>query len=252
MPLAAARAGVRRAPFLPTQLTSLGLWLDAAQITGAADGAAVATWQDRSGNAWDAAQVTLAKQPIYRASGALLTPSGRPVVQFDGISSQLDCSAGSSSIQGQSVFVVARVTSFPANTDPTYTFVGSTAPGGLALQLTATGTAIRMEDDNTSGIYSTSYNPGTALFRQYSCMFFANGSTGSQHIFADGTEVGVGNTLPTALSGTNFRRIGGAGSATSSKYLTGAIAEVVIYTRLLASAERQQVEAYLRAKHGTP
>lgn len=247
MPIMASRVGTRRAPFAPTQLTGLGVWFDAAQITGATDVSAVATWQDRSGNGWNAAQATSAKQPIYLSTGALITPTGRPVVQFDGVGMLLDCSAGSSQTPTQTLFVVARATSFPAKPDPTYSLVASTVGGGLAFQYSNTGALIRIEDDAVAGKYAVAYSPGTTLF--HLCSGTYDSAVGS-HIYVDGAEIGAGGGITGGFTGTGFRRIGG--SFGSTKAFAGVMAEIVVYTRVLSTAERQQVEVYLKAKHGTP
>ena len=41
-------------------------------------------------------------------------------------------------------------------------------------------------------------------------------------------------------------------ASAGGSYMTGALAEIVSYNRLLTTAERQQVEVFLKAKHGTP
>lgn len=71
-------------PFSPlTDLsTAPALWLRASAITPVADGTAVATWSDASGNARDATQATGTKQPLYRTAANGI--GGRPALDFDG------------------------------------------------------------------------------------------------------------------------------------------------------------------------
>lgn len=67
--------------FTPADIAGLGLWLDAQQITGLADGDPVTAWTDASGNARNAtADTASAGIPVYRSAGI----NGCPAVQFDG------------------------------------------------------------------------------------------------------------------------------------------------------------------------
>jgi len=72
--------GSRSPAFSPADLPGLALWLKADAITGLADGEAVATWLDSSGNGRDAAQATESKQPSYQTNEL----NGLPAVQTDG------------------------------------------------------------------------------------------------------------------------------------------------------------------------
>lgn len=69
-----------KAPFDPRVFDGLKVWLAADRLTGLADGAAVASWTDMSGNGNHAVQATGANQPIYKTG----IVQGRPVVRFDG------------------------------------------------------------------------------------------------------------------------------------------------------------------------
>jgi hypothetical protein len=52
----------------PLSFPDCQLWLDASQIAGLADGDPVVSWNDLSGNAYHAAQATASKQPTYKTS----------------------------------------------------------------------------------------------------------------------------------------------------------------------------------------
>ncbi|MDQ3106307.1 MAG: LamG domain-containing protein [Actinomycetota bacterium] len=69
----------------PDKLTgapALSLWLKADAITPVADGTAVATWADSSGNGRDVTQATGGKQPLYKVAVPGL--GGKPALRFDG------------------------------------------------------------------------------------------------------------------------------------------------------------------------
>ena len=72
----------------PAALTGLQLWLDASDASTifedtadlAEDNDSVRIWADKSGNALDASQATVASRPVYRAG----EQNGRGVIEFDG------------------------------------------------------------------------------------------------------------------------------------------------------------------------
>ena len=241
-PLAAARAGVRRAPFLPTQLTSLGLWLDAAQVTGAADGAAIPTWQDRSGNGRDATQGTVAKQPIYRSTGALVTPSGRPVLQFDGVSSNYLSTCPQ--VQDLTFFAVA----YCSSTTNYKSFIGSPLDGGIEIRIDQTTNAVFVLKQGVTAGSAASSVAYTIGAHQQATVTSATGGTSAYFVngATAGTSSGLGAFVATTVN------IGSGGSAGGAEFFNGGMAELIRYDRVLSAVERQQVEAYLKAKHGTP
>lgn len=77
--------GMASTAFAPNQVAGLQLWLDATRITGLADGAAVATWEDVSGNARNATAAGAAR-PLYKTG----IVNGKPVVRFDGTDDFMD------------------------------------------------------------------------------------------------------------------------------------------------------------------
>jgi len=48
------------------------------------DGSSVTTWPDSSGNGYDATQATAGSKPVLRRTGANISTSGKPLVEFDG------------------------------------------------------------------------------------------------------------------------------------------------------------------------
>ena len=75
-------SGGRRRPasaFLPTRLSGLAFWYDAALSIYAGG-----TWNDLSGNGNHAAQATASQRPSHTIDGA-----GRQVLRFDGVNDAL-------------------------------------------------------------------------------------------------------------------------------------------------------------------
>lgn len=64
----------------PASFSGLNLWLDATQITGLADGAAVSSWTDLSGTV-TVGQADVNRRPVYISAGLY----GKPTVRFVGV-----------------------------------------------------------------------------------------------------------------------------------------------------------------------
>lgn len=249
MVTAAARA-IRRnssgtAPaFVPTQISGCALWLDANQITGVADGGAVAAWNDTSGNARNVTQVTAAKQPLYRNSNTVVTlPNGKPVLQFDGVNSVM---TGSSvgTLGDFSAFVVASIATLPIN-------------NGTAVHTWQNGsnTNVGLENFTNSGnFYSVLY--GGVAHNSSGTQDVANTYFQQEAVRSSGTltQYANGVTLPSTYVNTPSAATGSTwiGANNGAEFFVGQIAELVVYSRGLTATERQQVEGYLRLKYGTP
>lgn len=94
----------RKAAFDPTQVPGLETWLDANTL-GLANGAAVSSWTDRSGNGNHATQAIVASQPLFVTGGTL---SGEPVVRFDGTDDSLALAGILNNSAARSIYFVAK------------------------------------------------------------------------------------------------------------------------------------------------
>lgn len=70
--------------FTPTEITDGTL----TTFVGSGDGF-ISKWYDQSGNALDAIQPTLPRQPQIVSSGSVITENGKPSIHFDGLSDGL-------------------------------------------------------------------------------------------------------------------------------------------------------------------
>lgn len=98
--------GVYSAAINPSTLgTAVQFWFDANDVA-VADGAAVATWTDKSTFGRNATQATAGAQPVRAASGI----NGHPAVVFDGVDDMLKTAVlGAPLAQPNWLFVVAQV-----------------------------------------------------------------------------------------------------------------------------------------------
>ena len=215
----------------PTDLANLYLWFDADAVTGLTDGDPVASWPRSGGSAAvDLAQATASKQPTYRTG---VTPSGGPVLRFDGVNDTL--------VTPTATFI-SNITAF---------FVTSMSAGdnrvlmdGNTIYRSVIGT-IQAGDTTEWGLwaneffYASNHRPlplGVLSAR------FAGSLDGV--IRWDGAE--VGRSASAQNPGLEGVRIGAR--YTDERFMGADIAEVIIYSRQLSDAEILDVEAYLTAK----
>lgn len=211
---------------LPSDLTGLQLWLKADAIVGKVDGDAISTWSDSSGNSKDATQATGVNQPIYKTN----ILNGLPVLRLNG--SQWMAQATFAVSQPITVFAVAKQTSNSTNAS-----VFSASDANENTLLFTTNTPNRLD------LYG-----GTDLFGYTDLLGSFNVLTG---VFNGASSINQVNGRPEALGNagalniTTYRIGNNAGGST----LTGDIAEVIVYNRVLSTFERSQIDTYLSDKY---
>lgn len=231
--------------------SGLKLHLKADAITGVADGGAVATWPDSSGNAFDATEAT--NQPTYKTG----IVNGRPIVRFDGTDDRLIIATGfnatTKAVSGITVIGVYK------------TAVSDATRRVLGIQQ-GTGTLLR----HAFGITSSSEglanaNPvdaGTAVAAASSGDAVPVGRVVIQSSVADyaaalsiwingiaGQSLAIPGTPGLSSATDSLGAAVGFNGGISSQFFNGDIAEIVVYNRALTSAERLQVEGYLATKY---
>lgn len=98
----------RRTPFpAPGDIPGAAFGYAAHQITGLADEAAVASWEDLAGFGPDLAQATGAKRPTYQTNEI----NGLPIVRFDGTDDIIAAALASVISQPFTLFLIAKHTS---------------------------------------------------------------------------------------------------------------------------------------------
>jgi hypothetical protein len=223
----------------------LALWLDAADITAAADGP-VSDWPDRSFAANAASQSTVDRQPILitNALGSL------PAVRFDGSNDRLDLFSNlfANSNYPLTLFVVATTTS--ENTHVLGT--GSSGAGFLSTY----GSGLALLDgrptvktiNNGSGLLLRS---GTVAAGANPRVLTARIVNGDSTIWTNCAESRSYSAATNAYPYTRST-IGasdGSGSNGSRDALDGDVAEIIVYGRALSNDEIDEVSDYLSAKY---
>lgn len=228
--------------FSPLRLPGLALWLkadgtlwqDSARTTpAAADGDPVGAWDDASGNGRHVVQATAGSRPTLK----LAIQNGRPVLRFDGVDDWLGFAAGFGGTAPFSTLVVYKKRVAGGDLIP----VGSAGEGNPS-------PIVEYSDGN---FYCTSANTyGVVTAGEHAAAFVMTSvvvpSEGVHNIWFNGVAQAVAET---AGGGTStFARVG----ARLNLYTDGDIGEIILGLSAWSDADRIKVEAYARARWGTP
>lgn len=215
--------------FSPADIATLHSWFDAS-VPSSITGSPVSQWSDLSGNGNHITQASGSQKPTT----GVHTMNGRNVLTFSQAANTLLARGSVTIAQPLTVFAVAKLTTGLANTqilgnltNPEATLFAFDSGGGGKWSLYAGSVQ--------QGSIATTLNAV-----QVSAVF--NGA--SSGLWVDGATSTLGGS-PGAAGRTDLE-IGDANS------WEGDIAEVLIYSSALSTPNRQAVEAYLKAKWGTP
>ena len=208
------------ADFSPTNVPGLAFWLDASDVNDGgnpANSAAIGTWVDKSksGHVNDAIQANGTYQPTYVTNGICRSDqTWMPVVRFN--TSWMTCGTVKATAGNVHAFVVSQRAVGQLGGD-TYPRLVSTSDGGDSYDWQAPDWTITSAYDGNGNalVYA-------ADVRQLS--------------------TSLGNLKVAGL------KIGGDSTSTSQSRLRGDIAEVLIYTNVLAGSDLTDVVNYLNVK----
>ena len=269
--------GIESMPFIPSNISGLAMWLDGADQSTlftdtsattavTADGNLIASWRDKSTNAYLFTQATSGNRPTYKTS----ILNGRSITRFNGTSTFLQSSATlpfyTSSTSGGSFFVVFMATSVASQrflmtyqNQVTNTYCGTESELGYTTGNGGQGNFGFHQGCSRATIATT----GTIVTNTYVLMSYVLATTGTTP--ANSTIFKNGISLTPANDQTGFYSAGSYPSANNSRYLnigarifngsqatdcwhSGDIAEIIWYRTPLSTTERQGVETYLSSK----
>lgn len=213
---------------IPLSIPGLVAWYDASRITGLSDGAAVATWEDSSGNGNDLTQATAGLRPTYQ-TGEL---NGLPIVREDGSDDYMSVDFGASpASQPYSVYMVFRLHTLSGEQED---IVEGTTANTPEMSWNS--------GNNTAFIWAGGFDPIAFTVDTNFHVFGGVFDGVSSVLDLDGTETVVD-------AGTNafsqVMEVGGSVRKTPGDY-----AELVFYSAELTSAQRQQLRDYFSSKWG--
>ncbi len=232
------------------------LWLDAADSSTlfdatvggnlVADGGAVARWEDKSGNGRHATQSTLASRPL-RAVGAQNT---RDVLRFDGTNDTMTCPVLPTSATDFSVVIVGR------HAAKTWTGNSNTELQAYIEMphLTTRGWVFQTRPDQGTNRFQFSANPTSGsigiirdvLPNQYNVLVGTRIQNGADSFSVNGVNQTNSNTTAWVFQNSPLN----IGSWNSNRFLQGDILEIMIFSYVLSTAQRQSIERYLANKWG--
>ena len=226
-------------PFEPTQIPGLTLWLDATQIT-AGDGSSISTWEDNSGNGYNADVAEGA--PTYVASGI----NGLPSVQFStGYNMVSNVPVDSfSDGNGMTVFIVYQSVGTPSTKEGllsrTYPDNQIADPIVFANNLRTIGNSL-----NTTVITSpVNFNGNTTP-----SIFYANIDPDNYIYLESNTFINLINTTFDYWDDAiNEDKLYIGTSDDGTVQFNGYISEILIYNNPITESQKYQVEGYLAYK----
>lgn len=236
--------------FEPRQLPGCILWLDAgdsntmfsdtAGTTLASTGGTVARWNDKSSNANYFSQATAGNRPTYTAAGQ----NGSNVLTFAAGSSNFLTGSNAAllptSTNGYSAFLVGKST------------LAATVQVFLRWGGTTNGTSFQLYTNASSQLEQNYWNVGVSTdstaVTNNTFIFSSSSTTTTAGPFRNGTAFTTTTNYAYNFGTPTIANIGY--QQTGNFYLTGTICEIVIFSRNLTTAERQQVEGYLGWRWG--
>lgn len=221
------RFGGGGAPFSPSDLAGLTLWLKADAIVGLSDSDPISTWSDSSGSSNDAT-AALTLRPTYKTS----IINSLPVARFNGSLNFLTGTSLSLS-QPLTLFLLGSIDTTSGGNSGIFD-----GTGGARCLLVGFGGSNQVQLFAGGFDNAVSYTASTV--KAFSAIY--NGSSSELRV--------NGGTPASGNPGTNSLGVYVIGKYSDStpKYPMD-IAEVIVYNSALNSTDRGKVETYLGAKY---
>ena len=226
---------------LPVPRNGLSLWLKS-DFGPILSGTKVTQWSDLSGgaNANDAFQSTNTKRPTL-AAGAI---NGYPAVNFNGTSQYLNLSNGLSELtSGFACFAVMK----PSNaTIATLFTTGNSGPSDL-VSLQTNNTQAQFNAWNSTSSSSLATGTGALSLNKFQALDVVHNGAGSASIVVNNVSVASG-TVQNLLNTSRTQNYIGTDN-TITNWWKGQLAELLVYSRTVATSERAAIEAYLSSRY---
>lgn len=248
--MAATRPKGSSTPWSPTNVSGLKLWLkadvgaytDSSKTTPCTDGTRVCVIADQSGNGNDFVALATTNQPFWWSSTS--NRNGHAIMDFGNGSANWNNSMTNGMVissGNKTFFVVGEVHSTSASGQSIF----DSHTGRLIVSPVSTATAKIGYFDGTAWREAT-YTWGADY---HAGIWQLNSAAASANIYVDGTAVGSGMTY-TAKAIGDASAICGLYNGTSGIYFN--FCEMGIYDSDIGSTQIANLQAYLKARWGTP
>ncbi len=235
--------------FAPSDLANLALWLKADALA-LNDGDLVDTWTDSSGNSRSATAATTAR-PTYKAN----IVNGKPVLRFDGTSDYMVTPAIFSGNTAYTVFVVSSAASASLNTDgraiATIRPSGTSNANGfwhLIYRNNLTNNARIATSSNGDATNFVAQAPSTSYpFDAFSITSYVFGTNGTWWI--NGAQKAQQLSIAAQSNSGAIMWLGKYYGMGGGYFLSGDIAELIVYAAALIDTDRGKVQTHLASKY---
>lgn len=214
-----------------------------------APGAAIARWEDKSGNARHATQSTVINRPIRTASGQ----NGKNVVTFDGTNDRLNFARFD--LTASTFFLVTKLTSANTFQQVFQAIQSSTTRGAIECGLNNSSTfgPILVGSNANSTPYGKGGTLGTNTTRILTGKWLGGGTSGASNyeMRVNGAAITLSNSNSLGAAAGTSSLIGAAFSAGNVvSFFGGYICELIICNANLSAALVSKTETYLSKKWG--
>ena len=245
--------------FSPSSISELRTWYDAndaTSITKRTGTDFIERWNDKSGNNYNLTQSTASSQPLYTGGTILPSWSGNSFIYFDGDDSLVRTTGTSFSDSGFTYFYVAKMIDSLSSNSIIFNYTDQAPPVNSGKYRAYQGTAafpanrtmLLGADNNRMNFDWTT--PGTTLGNKNEYQYgWVSGTTaeafsGSVNDIA-WTVTGSAGTVP-----DNVEAISVGANNNGDAPIFGYVGEIIVYGKVLTTAEKNNVETYLKNKWG--
>jgi hypothetical protein len=230
--------------FSPSRIGSLQLWLDSSDFaTITKDGSnLVSQWNDKSTGGFNAVQGTGAAQPTWSVAAI----NSKDAITFDGASSTMAISGFTSIVSRLVNFTIIAAFKSNDNTLNTKALFASTL---------STSDRIFFGRNNNRNLVCAVYDGSVYTAKNVaftdttsSHVMVMTNASGTINQYVDGV-ISSGTSEVPLTSSMVGTRVGS--STTPSFYWNGQEMEILLYSRVIETDERQAVEKYLKEKWGS-
>jgi hypothetical protein len=228
-------------PFYPPHISGCVLWLRSDKGVERDENDDVSAWRDQSGNNNDATQTTAAQRPTFNASSG---PNNTPGLEFNGTTDNLALSITETS-NDITCFAVIDESSVPVAGQALISSSGSGPDSHIYTAYPSGGDVYVSINDGTAWRFSSIAQTGGQSLEWH----FNSGTTTFEG-FRNGKSIGT-DTYDGTLEISTTTKIGALYTLADHHFI-GTISEIIVFNKVLSTAEIDSVRRYLSTRYSLP